>query len=66
MHSGVLRGVDNAERLLTCRTLAEVGAVQSEIIRHSIEFMMQNNLRLSESSAKIARTALERCRTGTL
>ncbi|MEP9374301.1 phasin family protein [Mesorhizobium sp. KR1-2] len=64
--SGVMRNVENAERLLRCRTLVELGAVQSDIMRQSIEFMIQNNLRLSESSVQIARMAAERCRVAPL
>ncbi|MDH6233160.1 hypothetical protein M2281_003771 [Mesorhizobium soli] len=64
--SAVLRNVENTERLLRCRTLTELGSVQSDIMRQSIESVIQNTLRLSESSVQIARGAAERCRVAQL
>lgn len=55
--SGFLRSVENAERLLACRTPVEFGAAQSDIVRQSIELMIENSLRLSERAVLIARAA---------
>lgn len=63
VRSGFLGGVENAERLLACRTPVELGAVQSDIMRQSMERMVQSSLRLSERSVLIARAAAERCRS---
>ena len=57
----VRHNVENIGSLLGCRTLMEFIAVQSDIVRQSMEDMMQNNLRLSETSSQIARTAAGSC-----
>ena len=50
---------DSIRRLFACRTLVDLSTIQSDIIRESVEDAIECNLRLSESSAKIARKAVE-------
>lgn len=57
----IRHSMDGFDRLLGCRTLMDFIAVQSDILRQSMEDMVQNRGRLSELSAQVTRTAAERC-----
>lgn len=57
----IRHNVANIEQLLGCRTLMEFNAVESDIVRQWMEDVMQNNVRLSETSVQIARAAVGSC-----
>jgi len=57
----ISHNLENVNRLYGCRTLADFSAVQSDIMRQSLEDVMQRNLRLSDTSVKITREAVARC-----
>lgn len=59
----VRRNVEDFGRLLSCRTFGDFTSAQSDILRRSMEDMVRNNLRLSEQSVQIARSAVQRCST---
>jgi len=57
----ISHNLENVTRLFACRTLTDLSAIQSDIMRQSLEDVMQRNLRLSDTSVKIAREAVARC-----
>lgn len=62
IHAGVNRNMENVKRLAGCRTLVEIGVVQSDMMRQLVEAMIQSNLRFLENSVQVTRDAAERCR----
>lgn len=59
--TSIRHGLEGMDRLRGCRTVMEVGAAQTDIMRQALQDMVATNIALSESYAKIARAGAERC-----
>jgi hypothetical protein len=61
VQTGMVQAMENFQRLLSCRSVGEVAAVRSEIMRTSMEKIMQCNVNMAEELVHITREAAQRC-----